>query len=109
MEDDFLEALVASERVAEWVQAAKVGREGKDDAGALTALKRLVEQVTESPVYAEEAVLANADEELKPLVQPHESEVSVAPFPPFPLHPATQLSFSLSLSLSLARARDRAA
>ena len=100
------QALVASERVAEWVQAAKVGREGKDDAGALTALKRLVEQVTESPVYAEEAVLANADEELKPLVQPHESVVSVAPF--FSLPPSSSHS-AILLSLSLARARDRAA
>ncbi len=94
MEDDFLEALVASERVAEWVQAAKGGREGKgDQAAALAALNNLVDQVTESAVYAEEAVLANADEELKPTAQPHESEVSAHPFP---IHPSKSTSLSRS-------------
>lgn len=80
MEDDFLEALVASERVAEWIEKIKRGVGNDGDAGrsgdgkdsvstAASELKQLLEEVSQSSVYAEEAVLAQADVELSACAQ----------------------------------------
>ena len=70
MEDDFLEALVASERIAEWV--ASIKRSSLDGERKQTSLRlaltQMLQHVSQSQVYAEEAVLANVDKELAQLV-----------------------------------------
>lgn len=72
MEDDFLEALVASERIAEWVEAVKGSARATTSAPSggnflpvWSVLRDFVQSVEESVVYAEEAVLANAGEEIE--------------------------------------------
>ena len=75
MEDDFLEALVASERIAEWVQTIK---KCHLDASLVhqtrLALQQLIKQVAESPIYTEEAVLAKVDTELEQLADHNDKE-----------------------------------
>ena len=71
MEDDFLEALVASERIAEWVASIKRSSSldgERKQAAVRLALAQMLQQVSQSQVYAEEAVLANVDKELAQLV-----------------------------------------
>lgn len=73
MEDDFLEALVASERIAEWVEAIRSSSR-EDVSKAKAALTHLVDSVSGSQVYAEEAVLAEADLQLRDELSSHEDE-----------------------------------
>ncbi|QDZ20676.1 hypothetical protein HOP50_04g31980 [Chloropicon primus] len=80
MEDDFLEALVASERVAEWVDTVKGRANSRTEAGdkaVRSALTNLLDHVQGSQVYAEEAVLAEADVALKQALEGCEDDGAV--------------------------------